>query len=121
MLECPRCLIRSPINRTRYSLPAFGAQGTLHLWHDRTQIVGGFGGINGWRADNTGLETGALSYRRDSSFNDAWLLQFYAGTRVALDRGKHVWIGAHVDHVDNLGNDGPRSWNTLIFSLSFVF
>lgn len=121
LLECPRCIIRSPVNRTRYSLPAFGAQATLALWRGRSQFLGGFGGIDGWRADNTGLETGALSYRRDSSFNDAWLLQSYAGVRMAVDRNKHVWFGANIHHVDNFGNNGPRSWNTISFNVSFVF
>lgn len=120
-LECPRCIIRSLINRTRYSLPAFGDQATLTIFRRHTQLFGGSGGINGWRADNTGLETGFLSLRRDSSFNDAWLLQFYAGMRVALDRGKHVWFGASIRHVDNFGSDGPRSWNTISINATFVF
>jgi len=120
-LECPRCIIRSPVNRTRYSLPAFGSEATLKLWSGHAEMFTGFGGVNGWRADNTGLETGALSFRRDSSFNDAWLVESSAGVRVAVDRGKHVWLGAAYGHVENYRSDGPRRWRTLSANVTFVF
>ena len=113
--------MRPTLNRTRYSLPAFGREATLKSRSGRAEIFAGFGGINSWRADNTGLETGPLSFRRDSSFNDAWLVQSWVGTRIAVLRGKHVWFGATYRHVENFGTDGPRRWNSIGGNVTFVF
>jgi hypothetical protein len=70
-LECPFCLTRPTSDRIRYTLPPFGAQATLSTLHDRAELFTGFGGVNAWKPDNTLILPG----RRDTSFNDALLVQ----------------------------------------------
>jgi hypothetical protein len=115
-LECPRCLTRPTSDRTRFTLPPFGAQATLSLWHDRAQLFTGFGGINAWKPDNTLIEPN----RRGTSFNDAWLLQSWAGGRVAVDRSKHLWFGAAGRYLSNFG-EGKKHWNSFGGSATFQF
>jgi hypothetical protein len=107
-LECPRCIARPAMERSRFTLPPFGAQATLPLWHERAELFTGFGGVNGWKPDNTLIEPG----RRGTSFNDAWLLQGEVGARVAVDHGRHLWLGPVGRYVSNFG-EGKKHWNTF--------
>ncbi len=51
-------------------------------------------------------------FRRDSSFNDAWLAQGWAGARVAVDHNRRIWLGGLGRYVENLGY-GKKHWNTF--------
>lgn len=113
-LECPFCITRPTSDRTRFTLPPFGAQATLSLWHDRAELFTGFGGINAWRPDNTLIQPN----RRGSSFNDAWLAQSGAGARVAVDRNRRIWFGAAGRYLSNFG-EGKKHWNTFGGSATF--
>jgi hypothetical protein len=115
-LECPRCIARPAMERTRFTLPPFGAQATLSLWHDRTELFTGFGGVNAWKPDNTLIEPG----RRGTSFNDAWLLQGQGGARVAVDHSRHLWLGPVSRYVTNFG-EGKKHWNTYGGTAIFHF
>jgi hypothetical protein len=82
-MDCPRCIVRPLLDRnSRYTIPPFGAMVTQTSWSGHAELFGRFGGVNGWRVDNTGIEPGILSFRRDRSFNDAWLVQSSFGGRV---------------------------------------
>ena len=113
--ECPRCLIRPPMDRYRSTLPPFGAQLTLRLWSDRAQIFGRFGGVNAWKPDHTIIDA-----HRGSSFNDAWLIQSVFGARVALDRNKHIWLGMEVGYFKSLGAD-QRRWHSERVTATYLF
>ncbi len=121
-LECPRCVIRPTTERTKFTLPPFGSEATLSLWQDRAELFTGVGGINAWRADNVTIETDLRggSFRRDSSFNDAWLAQGWAGAKVAVDPSRHVWLGAAGRYLSNFGY-GKKHWNTVGGSATFQF
>jgi hypothetical protein len=121
-LECPRCIARPAMERSRFTLPPFGAQATLSLWHDRTEIYTGFGGVNAWKPDNTLIEAGrgGAPFSRARSFNDAWLLQGDAGARVAVDHGRHLWLGPVGRYVSSFG-EGKKHWNTFGGTATFHF
>lgn len=114
-LECPFCLARPTSDRIRYTLPPFGAQATLSALHGRAELVSGFGGVNAWRPDNTLI----LPNRRDTSFNDAWLLQGSAGSRIAVDRDRRFWLGAAGRYLSNFG-EGKKHWNSFAGSATFL-
>jgi hypothetical protein len=115
-LECPFCLSRPTSDRTRYTLPPFGAQATLSTFHGRAELFTGFGGINAWRPDNTLI----LPNRRGTSFNDAWLVQGVGGGRVAVDRNRRFWLGPAVRYLENFG-EGKKHWNSFGGSATFQF
>jgi hypothetical protein len=115
-LECPRCIMRPAMERSRFTLPPFGAQATLSLWNDRTELFTGFGGVNAWKPDNTLIEPN----RRGTSFNDAWLVEGQAGARVAVDHGRHLWLGPVGRYVSNFG-EGKKHWNTFGGTATFRF
>lgn len=115
-LECPRCIPRPAMERTRFTLPPFGAETTLPVANGRTELLAGLGGVNAWKPDNTGIEPN----RRDSSFNDAWLFQGNIGSAFALDANKHIWIGPVARYVKNFGR-GKQHWNSLTGFASFRF
>ena len=119
-LECPLCVIRQSSERTRYTLPPFGAEAKLYFWGGRGELASGVGGINAWRSDNVTIQTGDKSFRRDSSFNDAWLGQAWLRTDIAVDPDKHVRLGALGRYVMNFGPAGRRHWNTLSPTATFV-
>jgi hypothetical protein len=115
-LECPFCLSRPTSDRTRYTLPPFGAQATLSTFHGRAELFTGFGGINAWRPDNTLI----LPNRRGTSFNDAWLVQGVGAGRVAVDRNRRFWLGPAVRYLENFG-EGKKHWNSFGGSATFQF
>ncbi len=119
-LECPRCVIRPTTDRARFTLPPFGSQATLSA-SDRVQLFTGLGGVNAWRADNVTVDLDPRGgYRRDRSFNDAWLAQGWAGGNVAIDHNRHVWLGAAGRYLSNLGY-GKKTWTTFSGAATFQF
>jgi hypothetical protein len=117
-LECPRCIVRPAMERSRFSLPPFGFEATLPLEHDRIEVFTGVGGVNAWKPDNTIIKLGLEGRAR--SFNDIWLLQGNAGARVAVDRNRHLWLGPVGRYVSNFG-PGKKHWNTFGGSATFRF
>lgn len=111
-LECPRCIIRPSMERRRYTLPPFGSIATLKLADGRVNLFTGVGGINAWKPDNAIIDVDGNGFRRNSSFNDAWLVQGSAGANVAVDKGRRLWLGAAGRYLQNYGA-GRRHWNTL--------
>ncbi len=104
------------MERTRYTLPAFGSEATLRIFGDRAEFYLGYGGVNAWKADNTLIQ----GNRRGSSFDGAWLIQTTAGAMVALDRDKHLWLGTAGRYVSSYG-EGRKHWNTFGGSATFQF
>ena len=90
------------MDRSRYTLPPFGAQSTLAFWQDRVGLFAGYGGVNAWKPDNSIMDladpdgqkpaSGFGKFRRDTSFNDAWLSQNWFGGKFALDHDQRVWL-----------------------------
>lgn len=117
-LECPRCIVRPTMDRAKYTLPEFGARATLPLWRGRAQLFSGFGGVNAWKPDNTGIELGQRG--RALSLNDAWLLQGEFGGRIAVDPGQHFWLGGVGRYLQNFGV-GKKHWNSVSGSATFTF
>jgi hypothetical protein len=123
-LECPRCVIRPTTDRVRPTLPPFGSQTTLSFWKNRAQFFTGMGGVNAWRAENVTIEpdfrSGRLgnSWRRDSSYDDAWLEQGWAGGKIAVDPDRRIWLGAVGRYLSNFGA-GKKHWNTFAGSATF--
>ncbi len=115
-IECPKCIIRSNMERTRYTLPPFGAQAVLSFGQDRTELFTGFGGINVWKPDGSPIEPG----HRARSFNDAWLLQNQIGGRIAVDRGRHIWLGPVGSYLSNFA-EGKSHWRVLGGNATFRF
>lgn len=108
-LECPGCVL-GPRNRTRFTLPPFGANAVLKLNNGRVEVFSGFGALEAWKADGTFERQG---FRLASNAEgDAWLAQIQAGFRIAVDHGQHLWMGATGRHLYNLG-PGLKQWNTL--------
>jgi hypothetical protein len=116
-LECPACKV-DPIDRSRFTLPPFGAKATLKLHDDRVQLFGGFAAIEAWKPDGTFEPRGHSAF--SSSYGDAWLSQVEAGGRISLDPGQHVWLGASGRHMYNFG-PGMKEWNAVSGSATFEF
>ena len=114
-LECPYCVQKPLMNRSRFTLQPFGSQATLYSWDKRMESFVGFGGVEAWLPDSA-----PILNRRASSFNDAWLMQTQAGSNVALDPGRHFWLGATGRYLQNFG-EGPKHWNTFSGNATFRF
>jgi hypothetical protein len=108
-LECPLCVL-GPHNLARQTLPPFGANVTAKLKNDRMELFAGFAGIEAWKADGTLQKQGLRWFT--TSDGDAWLAQGQAGFRVAVDNGRHFWLGATGRRLYNFG-PGSRQWTTL--------
>lgn len=108
-LECPRCVL-GPVNRSRFTLPPFGAIATLKLHDDRIELVAGFGGIEAWKPDGTFEPRGRSLWT--NTYGDAWLTQAQAGVRFALDPQHHLSVGATGRHLNNFGSS-PQQWSTF--------
>ncbi len=116
-LECPGCVLR-PANRAKFTIPPFGAAVTLKLRDDHIEVFARAAGLEAWKPDNM-FEPHGHSLGT-STYGDAWLAQVEGGAKVAVDPGRHVWIGATGRHLVNLGS-GPRNWNTVSGSATLVF
>jgi hypothetical protein len=119
-LECPRCIIRPSMERMRYTLPAFGTFATVKLMSGRAELFTGMGGVNAWKPENSIIYVDSQGFRRNSSFNDAWLVQGLAGARVAVDKDRQFWLGGAARYMQNYGA-GPKHWNSLGGSATFRF
>jgi hypothetical protein len=108
-LECPGCFL-GPRNLAKFTLPPFGASVTAKLRGDRVELFGGFAGIEAWKPDGTFQPQGLRPWT--STDGDAWLTQGQAGIRVAVDSGRHLWLGATGRRLYNFG-PGPKQWTTL--------
>jgi hypothetical protein len=114
-LACPICSFRFPSARVRPAVPAFGGTVTWGLAGHRLELFARMGGLNAWRPDNIVIDA-----HRSTSFNDVWLLQSASGVRIALDRGKHLWLGAEAGYFQTLGAD-QRKWSAATVSLTYQF
>ncbi len=115
-LECPYCVQYPLMTRSRFTLEPFGSQGTLHSWGGRSESFVGLGGVEAWLPDSS-----LIPYRRATTFNDAWLAQTQGGSSVAIDPGRHVWLGATGRYLENFGQLGRKHWNTFGGTASFRF
>jgi hypothetical protein len=116
-LECPRC-VPGPRVRGKFTLPPFGAKAIMPLRENRTELFGGFGGIEAWKPDNT-IEL--QKWRRGSStYGDAWLTQAEFGGRTAVDRNQHIWLGATGRALEQFGSERKR-WGSVNGSATFTF
>ena len=122
-LECPRCII-GPVNRTKFTLPPFGATGILKLANDRIELFTGAGALEAWKPDNTfepqGRSLGA------SSYGDAWLSQAKAGARFAVDRNRRLWLGGTTRTLYRFGSGfkagaDQKQWHTFSGGATFTF
>jgi hypothetical protein len=119
-LQCPFCVIRPTMERARYSLPEFGATGTLSFWNGRAALFAQIGGVNAWKPDGVRIQA-ARHGGFSTSSNDAWLVQGAAGVRVAVDPGRHVWLGGESRYLRNFGPDNRVHWNSYSGGATFVF
>ncbi|HLJ46499.1 MAG TPA: hypothetical protein VKU01_10855 [Bryobacteraceae bacterium] len=116
-LECPLCVL-GPVNRAKFTIPPFGAQVTLKLRDDHIEVFSRAAALEAWKPDGT-YEPHGLSLGT-STYGDAWLAQVEGGAKLAVDPGRHVWLGASGRHLVNLGS-GPKTWNTVTGSATLVF
>jgi hypothetical protein len=114
-LACPICSPRFPSARVRPAVPAFGTKVTWSVAKGRVEVFAKAGGINAWRPDNVVIDA-----HRSTSFNDVWLLQSVSGARIALDRQKHLWLGAEAGYFQSVGAN-QRKWSAATFSLTYEF
>lgn len=117
-LECPRCLIGPQPNRTRFTLPPFGARTTLKLLDGRAELFSGVGGLQAFKPDGTFEPYGGRNWT--SNFGDAWLSQVEGGGRVAVDGKRRIWLGTTGRYLYNFGS-GKRQWGTFLGNATFLF
>jgi len=111
-LECPFCIMRPLMTRSRFTLQPFGAQATKRAFDGRLETFLGVGGLEAWGPD--GLPTKNRHY--SNSYNDTWLMQGQIGSRVSVDPGKHLWLGPTIRYLNMFGAPAPSSrvhWNTF--------
>ncbi len=96
-LECPYCVLRPLMNRSRFTLAPFGAWATLQPG-ERIQLFTGFGGVQAWVPDDA-----PIMGRRGTTYNDAWLAQSALGGSVALDPKHRLWLGGTGRYLSNFG------------------
>lgn len=124
-MACPGCLVRSTMERVRPTLPPFGAKATLPLDQGRTELFAEFGGIDYWKPANTLIEPGLVG--KMTPFNDVWITQGILGGKIAVDAGRHVWVGAASHLMKNFnapaksGAMGKEPWQVWNGSLGFRF
>jgi hypothetical protein len=114
-LECPGCIL-GPRNTTRVTPPPFGANLTLHLRNDHVQLFTGFGGISAVKAPGIFDPQGFRKF--STADGDNWLIQTQFGARVAVDRSRHIWVGATGRYLYNFG-PGPRQGMSLTGDTTF--
>lgn len=122
-LECPRCVI-GPVNRTKFTLPPFGATGTLQFADDRIELFSGAGALEAWKPNNT-FEPRGLSMGT-STYGDAWLSQLEEGARFAVDGKRRLWLGGARRSLYKVGSGfkagaEKSQWNTFSAGATFTF
>ena len=77
--------------------------------------------INRWRLDLFGGIGGAFAtFRTPYAMTNSWIVQTSMGTRVALDNGRHIWVGTTASHVIDFA-DKQRQWVTGTADLTLRF
>jgi hypothetical protein len=95
---CTACVIVPISDRTRITLLPFGLKGILPVAGGRVELFGGIGGAYAWHSDY-------------GSYRNGWLGQASLGGRIALDRGRHFWLGTSPRAYSNLHNSREFSVN----------
>ncbi len=116
--ECPDCILGAP-NRTRFTLPPFGAKATYTLWNGRVQLFGLSGGTEAWKPTITVNKVGYSSF--PSTYEDSWLLQAEGGARVAVDRSHRLWLGGSARESYQPISNIQQKWATFTGSAEFTF
>lgn len=73
---------------------------------DRLEFFSSYTGIDAWSANGLAIRvTGNrfAPYRSPAAFNDEWLSELSVGTRISLDRRRHLWLGSELRSVWNQG------------------
>lgn len=117
-LQCPYCIVRPAIDRTRYTHPAFAGRSVWRPMQGRAEFAAAQGAVNAYRPDNS-----IIMPDRRTSFNDDWLLQHWVSAAYALDSGKHFWLGAlRRNTVRTNAPDGPmKSWKSMEGTLNMLW
>ncbi len=106
---CPACVIVPETERTRVTILPFGAKGILPIVSGRVELFLGMGGAYAWHADY-------------GQFRDALLAQASLGSRLALDRKRHYWLGTSVrGYSTGFSNYGDRRQAWLSWTADFGF
>jgi hypothetical protein len=102
--------------RDRYTWVPFGARFILPLRHDRFEISAGGGGVyERYTVGNTQIPDGPAPY-------SGWGGYFKAKAAVALDPGRHFWLGATPQLFLVNASGGVRDrWFVLTGDVSFRF
>lgn len=74
----------------------FGATFVRPVAHGRVELFGGIGGI-------------FADFRTPYAMTNAWMVQTTMGVRVALDEGRHVWVGTTTRYITDFA-DKKRQW-----------
>lgn len=113
-LECPMCVAAG--FRSRFAVPPFGANVKLTLFDGRFEVFGRIGGVEATPAPGSFRPQGLRLFT--SPEDDAWLTQVAAGSRVAVDPQKHLWLGGTAGYFYSFGA-GPRQWNSVSGQATF--
>lgn len=89
--------------RSRVTLLTYGFKGILPLAKDRLELFAGIGGAYAWNSEYNGV------------LNDA-LAQTSLGGRLALDRGRHFWLGTTLRWYTSVGGE-HQAWMPLTINL----
>lgn len=114
-LECPQCIVRPVMDRTRYTLPAFGGQLSWAPRSGRFQMDAGAGGVNAWKPDYA-----LADHTRTTSFNNQWLTQVYLRARFALDAKRRFWLGGDVRKLRYFGAQ-QGYWTSVGSNVTYYF
>jgi hypothetical protein len=85
----------------------FGGSGILSLAHGRVEVFGSAGGT-------------FVPIRSALPMPNAWLTQVNLGVRVALDQGRHFWIGGTAGYSADFA-DKNRQWGSGSADFTFQF
>jgi hypothetical protein len=88
-----------------------------HLPFGATAVVP----VNRWHLELFGGIGGAYAtFRTPCAMVDSWMVQTSVGARVALDQGRHVWIGTTASYITDFA-DKKRQWVTGTADLTLRF
>lgn len=99
----------------RYTWVPFGARFVLPLRHDRFEISAGGGGVyERYTVGNTQAPTGPTPY-------SGWGGYFKANAAVALDPGRHLWLGTTPQWILVNAHSVRDRWFVLTGEIGFRF